>query len=340
MDNNRKKLLVVAGVFFVAAMAASFLFRAKSKTPPANQPVNAAVSTQVRRRLDGVLVDPAQADLKPYAVMVENHPDARPQSGLSKAQLVWEAPVEGGITRFLAVYDGTEKADEIGPVRSARPYYLDWAKELNAIYLHVGGSPDALTDLPKMKILDLNQFFNAQYFWRATVRQAPHNVYTSSDLLNKAKDDKQWGDSDIQSWLYKDDAALSDRPTSVPDVDINFSAPDFEVLWKYDTQANDYVRSMAGQPHNDKDGSPIIAKNVAVEFTKVVVLDSEGRRQIDTVGEGRALVFFDGQSIDGTWKKTAAENRTRFYDSNGNEIVFNAGSTWIEVVPKGTEVVY
>ncbi len=339
--NLKKKHKIAGGIclFVAAILAGSFLFKAKS-AEPVNEPEAEAVSEKVRRHIDGVLVDPSKANLKPVAVMIENHPDARPQSGISKAKLVWEAPVEGGITRFMAVYDGTEGAMEIGPVRSARPYYLEWAKEMDAVYAHVGGSPEALDKLPLFKIHDLNQFFESQYFWRSGRREAPHNVYTSSDFLTQAVADKKWSESEFDSWQYKDDAAPQDRPRSVPDLVIEFSTPQFQVKWKYDFAQNEYVRYMDGRRHTDIDTDQIKAKNIVVQYARVAIIDSYGRRRVETVDEGRALMALDGKVIDGTWKKIGRESRTRFYDADGKEVVFNAGTTWIEVVPKGAEVVY
>ena len=121
-----------------------------------------------------MLVSAEEANLQPYAVMIDNHPDARPSSGLAAANLVFEVPVEGGMTRYMAVFDATTTVDQIGPVRSARPYFVELADALGAVYAHVGGSPDGLnliTSLPKFR--DLNEFWNGKYFWRSAKRDAP-----------------------------------------------------------------------------------------------------------------------------------------------------------------------
>lgn len=337
-----KKFIIGVIIFLVATLVAIFLWPTVNPFAPASSAVSPdqVEEQKVRRKIDGVMVNADVSDLKLYALMIENHPDARPQSGLNKAKLVWEAPVEGGITRFMAVYDGTEGVSEIGPVRSARPYYLDWVKELDAAYGHVGGSPEALTLISTYKILDFNQFFNDKYYWRSSRRLAPHNVYTSSELLARLKKDRKLSLSQDDSWLFKDDVALSARPTIVNDLAIEYSTDLFEVTWKYDVANNEYVRYMGGEKHKDIDGSEIKAKNIAVQFASVSILDDEGRRRIKTIETGRALVVQDGQVIDGNWKKTSQTSRTRFYDASGQEISFNAGVTWIEVVPKGTDVSY
>ena len=148
--------------------------------------------------------------------MIENMVTSRPQSGLDRANLVYEALAEGGITRFLAVFASGEEIEKIGPVRSARTYYLDWAKELSAAYIHVGGSPEALRLIPQYDILDLNQFYNSPNFWRAKERAAPHNLYTSSELLARAVVSKKWGPTgSFESWELKNKEKPSEKTKKV-----------------------------------------------------------------------------------------------------------------------------
>jgi len=139
------------------------------------------------RLLDGVGVeDESKVNPPIFAVQVENMVDARPLSGISKANLVYEAISEAGITRLLALYVKDNSVSEIGPVRSARPYYIDWASEYGALYAHSGGSPEALRVVSDYDVLDLNEFSNGKYFWRSKSRYAPHNLYTSVELLGEA----------------------------------------------------------------------------------------------------------------------------------------------------------
>jgi len=309
---------------------------------PAVQAPPAPVPSAKRRAIDGRPVAADAASVGYYAVMVENMIDARPLSGLAKAPLVIEAPVEGGITRFLAVFPAEDVVDRIGPVRSARPYYLDWAQEFDALYAHVGGSPEALNKLSELKIKDLNQFSWGKYFWRDSGRKAPHNVYTSTSLLADAAS-ARFSDRrtrETAGWTFKDDAASSERPQSSPDIVIDYSTPAYRVTWSYDRQNNYYVRSEGAKEQLDEDNSPIRAKNIVVQYNKVAVLDDIGRRRIETVGEGPALVAVDGLTRDAVWKKASAQARTRYYDAKGQEIEFNAGSTWVEVVPSGMEVAH
>lgn len=293
------------------------------------------------RAIDGVFVSEDSREFYPKAVTIENNVDARPQSGLNKANLVIEAPVEGGITRFLAVFADNETVSEIGPVRSARPYFLDWARELNAVYAHVGGSPEALRLIKNNKaIVDLDQYFMSQYYWRSSKRPRPHNVYTSTELLDEAADYFSLNEPDFEAWNYKDDLSLDERPEQAADILIDFSTYTNRAEWKYDREVNDYLRYTAGERHLVKDGEEIRAKNIIIQKTSVVSLDIEDRKKIKTIGEGEAIIFLDGRIIEGVWKKEAVEKRTRFYDKEDNEIEFNRGATWIEVVGKSVILEY
>lgn len=296
---------------------------------------------QKERVIDGVLVAVETEDYYPKAIMIENNVEARPQSGLDMANLVIEAPVEGGITRFMAIYADESEIGEIGPVRSARPYFLDWSQEYDALYGHVGGSPEALKEIKNNNsIIDLNQFYQSQYFWRSSKRAMPHNVYTSSDLLNEAVKRYSLTDAQIDKQIYKDDLALEDRPEDFINFQIDFSTYTYRVEWKYDRVNNEYIRYQAGERHLMKDGSEIRAKNIIIQKTKVTSIDSEDRKKIKTIGEGSAIIFLDGKNIEGTWKKDKAGDRTKFYDIDNNEIKFNRGKTWIEVVDKNISLTY
>ncbi|HTM69195.1 MAG TPA: DUF3048 domain-containing protein [Candidatus Binatia bacterium] len=304
-------------------------------------PVEGAAAPTRRRLIDGVAV-PADAPEPTgyFAAAIDNLSVARPQSGIAKASLVFEAPVEGGITRFLAVFAEGEKVDRIGPVRSARPYFLDWAAEFDAMFVHVGGSPEALDKLRDYGMRDLNEFFAGAYFWRDPARSAPHNAYTSLDRLEEA-DKKRFSDRkapEFASWRFKDDAPENERPEEAK-VAIEYGDPRMDVSWTYDRASNAWRRSQGGRT-KDADGTAILSKNIVVQYTKVSVIDDVGRRKIATVGEGDALIALDGMAVHGTWRKDERTSRTRFYDASGNQIRFNAGQTWIEVVPTGTKVDY
>lgn len=300
------------------------------------------------RRIDGVIVDsPDKANFWPYAVMIENLRSVRPQSGLSQAAVVYEALAEGGSTRFLAVFDPSEIVPEIMPVRSARPYYIEWASEYNALYAHAGGSPKALTVIwenPDFKDLEALSR-DAKYFWRDATKPAPHNLVTSSEKMNFALYDKELIDTktQYQSWKFKDDATLEERGQDGKKLEFNFSyGTTYLVGFTYNQERNYYLRENANEPHLDKNtGEQIAVKNVIVQLVEEPVLNGgAGRLDIFVGGEGKAWVLRDGEIIEGIWKKGSRIDRTLFYDMEGNELEFNRGNTWIHIITKTQDVTY
>lgn len=272
----------------------------------------------------------AAAPERPFAVMIENHSEARPQSGLSRAALVFEAPVEGGITRFLAVFSASSSVSEIGPVRSARPYYVDWANELDADYVHVGGSPEAVARINSFGILDADEFAWGRFFWRSDARSAPHNVYTSTRLLHDMRVAREFAaTSTAAGWRFAN--APVDHPTSTPNLTIEFSSVIYRVEWRYDAASNTYQRFISGAQDIDADGTPITANNIVVLRTETQVLDAVGRLKLRTLGTGKAWVFLNGRRTEVRWKKPTAGERLRFETVDGKEIYFTPGTTWVEV---------
>ena len=300
-------------------------------------------SLLAERRLDGVMVEPEKANLFPEGVMIENLVSIRPQSGLEEAGIVYEAVVEGGITRFMAMYAG-EEAEEIGPVRSARPYYVEWNSEYDALYVHCGGSPEALEMISAFNVLNINQIGGDHgYFWRDNSIAAPHNLFTSSEFLTFALRDKDFQDKTptYESWLFKDEAAKSGRPTEEKTITIDFSGPDYLVEYEYDADSNTYLRFNGGVEHLDRNsGDQLAPTNVVIQKVESRVTDNEGRLEQDVVGIGDAIVFRDGEAIEGTWEKDDRVSRTKFLDKNGQEIALDRGQTWVEVVPTDRTVDY
>jgi hypothetical protein len=295
-------------------------------------------TSSVARGLDGVLVAPEEARLPVYGIMVENHVDARPLSGPAAANVAIEAPVEGGITRFLLFFDATTTVDAIGPVRSARPYFVDFARGLGAIYGHVGGSPEALRRIQNLsEFRDLNEYFNGKFFWRSSKRSAPHNAFTRSDLLASAASFRGWETgAAFVSWKYKDEASL-DGGTGTSTLRGFEDGPhiryggSYNVSWAYDRPTNAYTRLQAGKEQKDQDGSGVYAKNIVVMLTDGKVLDAEGRLEVRTTGKGKAVIYRDGMKTEGVWRRAEGE-WLGFEGMDGSDILLNRGTTWIEVV--------
>ena len=300
-------------------------------TPVASKPVATPTPTPslAASALNGTLVASGSENLHPLAVMIENlYPDARPQKGLGSADVVYEALTEGGITRFMAVFSNPTALQTtgytVGPVRSARPYYVDFATELGAFYAHAGGSDLALKQIANTGVYDLNGLvIGNPTFYRDT-----------KNLWQYATSTKGWSSTgNFSPWLFQDDAPLSARPASQK-VAINFSSAEYNVVWNYDTATNTYLRTMGGTPHLDANtGNQITAKNIIIEQTTYQSLIEPGNKQVYTftlTGSGPAVVIQNGKAITATWKKSGTD-RTRYFDSAGNEISLLRGQTWVEL---------
>ncbi len=308
----------------------------KLKTTDKETSLNVAEANKnlVERKIDGVMVPIGEDNNFLLAVMIDNHADARPHAGIAKANLVFEAEVEGGMTRIMGVFSSGENIKEIGPVRSARPYFVDWARELSALYAHVGGSPDALVKIQRDKVLDINEFFNGKYFWRDTVKKAPHNVYTSSENLEKYLSDKSADRNRIIPWLFKDDAKESERATSSV-VRVTYKLAQDKIEWKYERTSNYYLRYVDGAEYRDKSGEAVLAKNLVIMEASAMELDDKLRLEMDTIGTGKAQICMEGKCALGSWGKNSPAERTRFFYDNGQEVGFDRGMTWIQVVRPG-----
>ncbi len=296
-----------------------------------------------RRVLDGLCVaEQSSVNPRVVGVMVENSRDAWPLSGLSKASVVYEAPAESNIPRFLALYPADTAVDKVGPVRSSRPYYLDWLGEYgNPLYLHVGGSPEALADIVADNIFDMNEFNHGWYYWRADDREAPHNAYTSSNLWQKALDDSGAVSpaTSYDSFLFAT-STVSCVNNCAGSVTVTFSSPMYASTWQYATSTGQYTRLVAGTPVADSDGSVIVADTVIVEQIQATVLDEVGRKQVTTIGSGTAMIFHDGAVISGSWSKSDRTSRTQYRDAAGNEIPLKPGKIWVEMVPQNGAVTW
>lgn len=341
MKENRKvQMGVVVGVVAVVAIivAGYVLFGSKDEVVfTADAPQNtAAVGRQSARAIDGVATSFELANKYPVAVVIDNlFDEAKPQSGIDRANVVYEVLAEGGITRWLAVFASGEEIEKIGPVRSARPYFVSIAQEYNALYAHVGGSPQGLADIDQYNIPDLNQFYDSQYYWRAKERFAPHNVYTNSRFLSLALRDKDVRETgDYQPWMFKKEKG---NPTASQHITLDFSTFKYKVEYDYDAGANDYIRSQGGVLDVSEDGVQLRAKNVVVQKVKIGMLDAS-RLSIDLVGDGEGFVFLDGKTNPIRWERETRSDRTRYHYEDGREVQLNPGTTWIELVPEGRDV--
>ncbi len=268
-------------------------------------------------------------------IMIENSPEARPQSGLREAGVVYEAVAEGGITRFLALFQDN-LPEYVGPVRSVRPYYLDFLGPYNAAIAHVGGSGQALNEIRAEGIRDLDQFANSSAYWRESSRYAPHNMYTNVVKLKELESQKGWAASEYQSL----ERGETDKPAATPTasvVNVRMSRALYNVSFEYDAANNLYKRNLAGQPHVDaKSGAQITPKVIIVP---VIPRSQNGIYSVYAVnGSGKVYVFQNGTVTEGTWEKAGRSGQFRFKTADGQTLKLIPGQTWFTVAAAATDV--
>ncbi len=294
--------------------------------------------------LDGLLVSPELAARHPIAVMVDDLGPARPQSGFSGASVVWQAPAEGGIPRYMMVFgSGTPAA--VGPVRSARHYFIAWAAEWRAAYVHAGGSPQALQTLRAQGygqlVYNADQFFNGSSFWRIAERASPHNLYTDDAHL-QALANKIGATEPPKGpvWKFGPDARLARRPVGGR---IEVVYPANTIRYTYDRLTNTYPRSVSREKEqiDAATGKRVAPKNVVIMFMSFAPLNdgsTKHRLEADVVGKGTAWIATNGRTIKGTWRKNSLTAPTQFFDKAGKPVTLTAGQTFVQVVPIGTPV--
>lgn len=307
---------------------------------------------------------------RPLGVMIENSTPARPQSGLSSADVIYEAVAEGGITRFLAIFY-CQDASYVGPVRSARIYFIKLLQEYGEypLYGHVGGAntdgpADALGEVEELGwglYNDLNQFaVPFPYYWRdyerLPNRVTEHTVYTSTPklwefaktkrkLTDVDKKGKSW-DAKFEEWKFREDADKADRGdlSKISFAFWDIFASDYSVEWVYDKISNGFKRNNGGSLHQDKNtAKQLVAKNIVVVFANESPANDGypgGHILYKLTGSGDGFVFQDGNVIEMTWNKKTEESRMKFFDGTGKEIPFVRGQIWVEVLPVGNTVNY
>jgi hypothetical protein len=298
---------------------------------------SAPVEEKATGILSGVLVSPDLATRHPLGVIVENQIDARPQSGVSSADMVYEAIAEGGITRYLCLYSSQDAA-KVGPIRSARTYFVDIVREFGAFFAHVGGNYDALQQIIAQKINNLDQFQNSGYYYRDTSRNvaSEHTMYSSTAKLYQLAGTKGYPtDNTFTALKFKTEAVVADRPASQK-ITVEFGSSDYKVVWDYSPTLNSYLRTLGGLPDQDaSNGQRLAPKNLIIQEvtrTATVTAINEKGYTFQLVGSGSAQIFRDGKLTTGTWKKASGADRTIFSDASGQEIALNPGQTWVEIV--------
>lgn len=340
--SKKKKITLIIGLFLVLLTSGAISFHLlnqkntspKKETTKANKVKKSNKTKPVEKNyslLSGVELPSADLKTSPViGVMIENSPNARPQSGLADAEVVFEAIAEGGVTRFLALYQHN-KPTLIGPVRSLRSYYIDWAWGFRASVAHVGGSGDALARIRDGAHRDMDEFFNTSTFWRTRDRWAPHNVYTNFTNLQNLNNSKGWTTSVFDGFNFKNDKKSPQE--TARQIHINLSGVTYNPTYNFDGNCNCYKRSQSGQGHLDREKGQIWVKNV-VALKIPMLKGGDGYHNVySTIGSGAGVVFKDGVFEEITWEKSSEIAPLILKDLKGNKIQLNRGSTWISAVP-------
>ncbi len=289
--------------------------------------------------LTGLLVSPEDAARHPIAVMIDDHIGARPQSGFNRAAIVFQAPAEGGIPRYMLVFQDKVPA-AVGPIRSARQYYIEWAAEWRAMYVHFGGSSQALATLRVQGsggyVWNADGFrWSPEYMWRNHDRPAPHNVYTDGEHLEALAARIKVPDGPLPpAWSFVADDAVS-RPIGNT---ITVTYPYENVVFRYDATRNAYLRYIqySKKPQVDAaDGQVVAPTNVVVirmHFGPLYANDPHHRLEAADVGHGDAWISTGGMTIHGSWRKSSVTGALQLFDSSGNPASLQPGQTFVEVL--------
>jgi len=355
---SKKHLAVVSGIslgVLVFGVGALQFYGPKAAEPnPEPQIESTYVApppepTTVASRLTGVQVEPALNERAVTGIMIENSIDARPQAGLVDAGVVFEAIAEGGITRFLALYQEAQP-DHLGPIRSARPYYVQWARGFDAAYAHSGGSGEALALIPAIGVKDLDHGRHSGSFDRVSNRFAPHNVYTSMARLDSLRASLGYTASDFTGFerlappVVTEEAEVDAEPTvpAAPVVEkantisFDISSHNYNTSYTYNPETNKYARVMAGKPHVDeRSGAQIQPSVVIAAVMSFGIHPDRIHSAYGNIGSGEATIYQHGEVLRGKWSKPNATAELKFTTTAGEPLELQPGQTWITAIPAG-----
>ena len=338
---KKKRLIIFLIVLIIASISIGIAYWRKLKNndntiteQPERQENNAIVVSKNKSIYSG--------NDRPIAVMIDNNINALPHAGLSKAYMVYEIIVEGGETRLMALFKGVN-LDKIGPVRSSRHYFLDYALENDAIYVHYGWSPKAESNIKSFGINNINGIINSEVFWRVKDKTAPHNAVTSTDKIMKFAKEKGYRiTSNSESVLkYSQDDIQLTNGINAGEISIPFSDGN-TAKWTYDSENKNYYRYSKGKQEIEWDSkTPVKFKNIIIEFiqnTKLNDTENKDRQEVITTGIKDGYYITNGKAIKIKCSKTSRSSKTKYMDEKGNEIKVNDGNTFVEICPINANV--
>ncbi len=342
MEKGRAKLLIILLVVFIigaGAFLAYKIIKDKENTQTIVGEDNVATETIKEK---GVKI--FSGNDRPIAVMIDNHSEAWPQAGLQDAYMVYEIIVEGGETRLMALFKGAN-VEKIGPVRSARHYFIDYAMENDAIYTHFGQSPQAQSDIKKFSVNDINGIAeDGTTFWRVKDKAAPHNAVTSTEQLLKSAQSKKYKTTSTQTSIlnYTTDEVNLENGQDAISVTIPHS--DLQtVKYVYNKESKVYERYARNKEQKDwSTGKVITTKNIIVTFCNNYTLtdkENKGRQGLNNIGTFDGYYITNGKAIKIKCNKNARDKKTIYQDLEGNTINVNDGNTFVNICPINSKVI-
>ena len=347
LNLTKKQLGIIIGaiVAVIVLIVVIVVVNGKKETPAVEKKdvkeevVVEEEASGVKSLLTGEDISAEIANNRPIAVMVENTVDALPQYGLNSAGVVYECPVEGGLTRLMAIFDNYYDLEQIGNVRSCRPYYVYFAKEFDAVYVHVGQSIHGKVLLDTGIVDDINALSGAAAnitFFRTSEKKAPHNCYVSAESVQKGIEAEGYRTTYEDGYKGHYQFASADEPETLENgEDCAVVAPYFfnnEPYFIYNEETQTYDRYQFNKAQTDAvDGEQVSVKNILFQTsaTTTSLLEETQYLNIPLVGSGAGKYFTNGKMIDVTWEKDSDTDITHYYDSEGNEIKLNVGKTWV-----------
>lgn len=340
MEKGGIKALIIILVILIIAAGGTLAYKI-SKDKENNNTETEVSKVEEQKKEKEVQV--FKGNERPIAVMIDNHSDAWPQAGLNKAYMVYEIVVEGGETRLMALFKGQD-LDKIGPVRSARHYFIDYAMENDAIYVHFGQSPQAQSDIKKYSINDINGIAeDGTTFWRVKDKAAPHNAVTSTEKLMQSAKNKKFRTTSKEKSVLKytteevnlEEGIIADEVT-IPHSNLQ------TVKYKYDEDSKKYVRYARGKEQTDWETKETVeTKNIIITFCDNYTLsdvENKGRQGLKNIGTFDGYYITNGKAIKIKCTKNARDEKTVYKDLQGNEIKVNDGNTFVNICPTNAKV--
>ena len=344
-------VLIIAILILIALLGIKIFSKSKT-TDENNEIANRNIKQEIYQKPKEPEVKIFSGNDRPIAFMIDNNINAQPQASLNSTYMVYEIIVEGGETRLMALFKGTN-ADEVGPIRSARHYFLDYAMENDAIYAHLGMSPQAEDDFEDFDIEHINgQVYDtgrartdSSLFWRAKHKKAPHNAYTNTASILKIANDKGWRTTSdkesVLNYVTKEVDLNSEDSIIANTVTIPY-ATGHKVEYQYDVNTKRYTRYSKNKKMTDEaTGEDVTTKNIIITFAQNYTLDdgeNKGRQDVVTVGSLDGYYITNGKAIKIKCNKDSRSNQTQYVDLQGNEIDVNDGNTWINICPINADV--